>query len=206
MTLALLIAIGLAMGLVFGIALEKSRVFEPGVILGQLQLNNFVMLKVFLAATATGLIALAVMNGLDIVSLHPKGLNWQANLVGGLILGVGIALAGACPGTVLAQIGAGYRDAWFTIAGGLAGAMTYGYLEPAIKPLIAGASAGKPTLASVTGLPYWLLAAAVATVLVLALVLLERWRPWRREIGPDFDGLQPDDETRRRGVQRPVEA
>ena len=206
MTIALLIAIGLAMGLVFGIALEKSRVFEPGVILGQLQLNNFVMLKVFLTATATGLVVLAVLNGLDIVSLHPKGLNWQANLVGGLILGAGIALAGACPGTVVAQIGAGYRDAWFTIAGGLAGAMAYGYLHPAIKPLFAGAAAGKPTYASLTGLPYWLLAAAVAAVLVLGLVLLERWRPWRREIGPDLDGLQPDDTAEQRGTQRAVEA
>lgn len=206
MTIALMIAVGLAMGLVFGIALEKSRVFEPGVILGQFQLNNFVMLKVFLTATATGLIALAVMNGLDIVSLHPKGLNWQANLVGGLILGVGIALAGACPGTVLAQIGAGYRDAWFTIAGGLAGAMTYGYLEPAIKPLFAGAAAGKPTFATLAGLPYWLLAAIVAAVLVLALVLLERWRPWRREIGPDLDGLQPGGGAKRRGARQAMEA
>ena len=206
MTIALFIAIGLAMGLVFGFALEKSRVFEPGVILGQLQLNNFVMLKVFLTATATGLIALAVLNGLDIVSLHPKGLNWKANLVGGLILGAGIALAGACPGTVLAQIGAGYRDAWFTIAGGLAGAAAYGYLHPAIKPLIADAAAGKPTWASLTGLPYWALASIVAAVLVLLLVAIERWRPWRREIGPDLDGLQPDNESQRRGTSRAVEA
>src|SRR3546814_7801523 len=44
------ILIGLAMGLVFGFALEKSRVFEPGIILGQMQLRNFTMLKVFLSA------------------------------------------------------------------------------------------------------------------------------------------------------------
>jgi len=50
------ILIGLATGMVFGFALEKSRVFEPGVIVGQMQLRNFLMLKIFLAAVITGLI------------------------------------------------------------------------------------------------------------------------------------------------------
>ena len=48
------IATGLAMGVVFGFMLEKSRVFEPGMIVGQMQLRNFTMLKIFLAAVATG--------------------------------------------------------------------------------------------------------------------------------------------------------
>ena len=50
------ILIGLATGIVFGLALEKSRVFEAGVIVGQMQLKNFLMLKIFLAAVITGLI------------------------------------------------------------------------------------------------------------------------------------------------------
>ena len=63
------ILIGLATGIVFGLALEKSRVFEPGVIVGQMQLKNFLMLKIFLAAVITGLIGLAVMNGCSASSL-----------------------------------------------------------------------------------------------------------------------------------------
>ena len=54
MSLVTAILIGLLMGAVFGFALEKSRVFEPGVIVGQMQLRNFIMLKVFLTAVATG--------------------------------------------------------------------------------------------------------------------------------------------------------
>ena len=38
----------------------------------------------------------------------------------------GIALAVACPGTTLAQVGVGYRDALFTIAGGLFGGIMGG--------------------------------------------------------------------------------
>ena len=119
-SVALAIVIGLLMGIVFGFALEKSRVFEPGMIVGQMQLRNFIMLKVFLTAVATGAVVLAVLNGFGFVKLQPKAALYAADVVGGLILGAGIALAGACPGTTLAQIGVGYRDAMFTLVGGLA--------------------------------------------------------------------------------------
>ena len=56
----------------------------------------------------------------------------RADIVGGLLLGAGISLAGACPGTTLAQIGAGYRDAFFTLVGGLCGAVAYSYAQPAL--------------------------------------------------------------------------
>ena len=124
------------MGVVFGIALEKSRVFEPGAIVSQMQLRTFLMLKIFLTAVVTGLIVLAALNGVWGVKMHPKALVWPADIVGGLILGVGISIAGACPGTVFAQLGAGYRDAWFTVAGGILGAMAFGYLEPMLRPVL----------------------------------------------------------------------
>ena len=54
MSLVIAIVVGLLMGAVFGIALEKSRVFEPGMIVGQMQLRNFIMLKIFLTAVAIG--------------------------------------------------------------------------------------------------------------------------------------------------------
>ena len=98
------ILIGLAMGAVFGVALEKSRVFEPGIILGQMQLRNFLMLKIFLTAVVTGLVVLAVLNGLGFTKLFPKPTLYGADIIGGGLLGAGIALAGACPGTVAAQL------------------------------------------------------------------------------------------------------
>lgn len=184
-----IIALGLIIGFVFGIALEKSRVFEPGVIIGQMQLRSFLMLKVFLAATITGMLALAALTAFDAASLHPKALNWQGNLIGGLILGGGLVLAGACPGTTLAQIGAGYKDAWFTFVGALGGALAYGYLESSIKPVLLDNNAGKVTYHNLLGVPYWGMALVVAGVLIVALIILERLRPWQRELGSDVDGL-----------------
>ena len=185
------VLIGLGMGMLFGFALEKSRVFEPGVIVGQMRLRNFIMLKVFLSAVATGLVVLALLNGIGLTKLHPKATLYFADILGGLLLGAGIALAGACPGTVLAQIGAGYRDAWLTLAGGLAGATAFIYAEPSLRPVLGGGP-GALTFDKLAGVPFWQAAVAFAAACVLALVALERWRPWRTELGPAADGCLPE--------------
>jgi uncharacterized protein len=188
MSILVAVIVGLFMGAAFGFALEKSRVFEPGMIVGQMQLRNFIMLKIFLTAVATGAVALAALNGFGFVKLQPKAALYAADAVGGFVLGIGIALAGACPGTVLAQIGAGYRDALFTVAGGLAGAIAYSYAQPALSSTFLGSGGGKIIFTDLIGIPYWAGALGFAAVLVLALWGLERWRPWRQELGCDVDG------------------
>jgi hypothetical protein len=188
MSVTLAIAVGLLMGVVFGFALEKSRVFEPGIIVGQMQLRNFIMLKVFLAAVATGAVVLAVLNGFGYVKLGPKAALYGADIVGGLILGVGISLAGACPGTTLAQIGAGYRDALFTLVGGLCGAVAYSYAEPTLSKTFLGQGGGKLIFSDLAGIPYWVGALILAGSIVVILVALESWKPWRPELGRDVDG------------------
>jgi hypothetical protein len=192
MSVSLAIAVGLVMGAFFGLALEKSRVFEPGMIVGQMQLRNFIMLKVFLTAVATGAAVLAVLNGFGLVKLQPKAALYAADAVGGLVLGIGIALAGACPGTTLAQVGVGYRDALFTLAGGLAGAVAYSYAQPWLNTTFLASGQGKITFTDLLGTPYWIGALCLAAVLVVVLVALERWRPWRDEMGRDVDGDFPE--------------
>ena len=191
MSLATAIIIGIAMGIVFGFALEKSRVFEPGMIVGQMQLRNFIMLKVFLTAVATGAVVLAVLHGLGYVKLAPKAALYSADILGGLLLGAGIALAGACPGTVLAQVGAGYRDAIFTVLGGVAGAVAYSYAEPSLSGTFLGSGGGKLILSDLLGIPYWLGALALAAVCAVILVALEKAFPSAAEFGDDFDGDIP---------------
>ena len=188
MSLFVAIAVGLLMGIVFGLALEKSRVFEPGIIVGQMQLRNFIMLKVFLTAVATGAVVLAVLNGFGFVKLQPKAALYAADIVGGLILGVGITLAGACPGTTLAQIGVGYRDALFTLVGGLAGAVAFSYAQPWLNKTLLASGDGKIIFTDWIGIPYWAGALGLAAVLAIVLVRLERWRSWRDEMGRNVDG------------------
>jgi len=195
---------GMLMGVVFGFALEKSRVFEPGMIVGQMQLRNWIMLKVFLSAVATGAVVLAFLNGFGLVKLQPKAALYAADIVGGLILGAGIALAGACPGTTLAQVGVGYRDALFTLFGGLFGAVAFSYGQPWLARALIG-TGPKQIFTEWAGIPYWQGALAFAVVIVIVLIVMERLRPWREDLGADVDGNGSEKESLPRSRLAPAE-
>jgi uncharacterized membrane protein YedE/YeeE len=204
MSVTVAIATGVLMGIVFGFALEKSRVFEPGMIVGQMQLRNFIMLKVFLTAVATGAVVLAVLNGLGIVKLAPKPALYAADIVGGLLLGAGIALAGACPGTTLAQIGAGYRDAIFTLIGGLCGAVAYSYADPWLVKNLIG-TGPKLIFTDLISVPYWQGAIVLAAAIAVVLLVMERLRSWRDDLGADVDGYKAEQSGMPHGRAVPAE-
>lgn len=187
MSLIPAILLGLVMGVLFGLALEKARVMEPGFLIGQFQMTNFTMIKVMLSAIATGLVVLAVLHGLGIVQLSVKTALVGHMIVGGLLLGAGIVFAGACPGTALAQLGAGYKDAWAVIAGGLAGGYTYGLYQKEIDQALDWSgfglgNLGKMTLVDLLPGGFVTLALIFAALIVVGLIALERWRPWRVEM------------------------
>eukprot|EP00731_Ephydatia_muelleri_P028257 Em0019g1130a len=110
-------------GIVFGIATEKGKVYAPSVIRGQMLFNQFTMVKVFLSAVATGSCCFVVLAALPqtrklfsyIQEEFVGGVNKRqtaAFVIGGGILGVGMALAGACPGMVIPQVFSGTSNAW----------------------------------------------------------------------------------------------
>ncbi len=191
MTILSAVGLGLAMGTVFGFALEKSRVFEPALVLGQMQLHNFLLIKVWFSAVATALIGVTLLHEFGIVSLHPQPVLFAADIIGGLLVGVGITLAGGSPAIIVAQIGAGYRDSWFAILGGMAGVATFCTLAPSLQPLLGGATKAS-TLVDVTGMPFPALGVAIAVLLFACLMASERVWPWRRELGLEADGLFRD--------------
>ncbi|MEM8878322.1 MAG: YeeE/YedE thiosulfate transporter family protein [Pseudomonadota bacterium] len=197
--------LGLMMGAVFGIALEKSRMLEPGVLIRQFQFKNFTMLKMFMTAVATGLVVLAALTGLGLAELHPKAAIMGSTIIGGLLLGAGIVVAGACPGTALAQIGAGYRDAWGIVAGGIAGAMFYGYNKGWIDSLVKFGDQGKLTLMDLTGLPFWPMALGLAALILAALYALEKVRPWQDDMA-GLPGIEDDRATGESGAGKVVAA
>jgi len=126
-----------------------------------------------------------MLHSFGTAKLFPKPTLFASDIIGGLLLGAGIALAGACPGTLLAQVGAGYRDAIFTLLGGVAGVIAFSYSEPILKPSLMSGGPGKITFADLTGIPYLLLALGLAALIIMALIGLENWRPWRQEMGRD---------------------
>ena len=190
MTIFLALCLGLVMGIIFGIALEKSRVFEPGMIIGQFQFRNFIMLKVFLMAIITSAIVFSVFFGLGFERLSWKVTIYGADIIGGLLLGIGIALAGACPGTLFAQIGAGYKDSIATFFGALAGAAAFIMLRPWLSQvLLNGYPQKKLTLDTLLDIHFYATASILIVIFAVILLGLEWYRPWKKDLGKNLDGL-----------------
>ena len=75
---------------------------------------------------------MAAFEKLDILKRQPRKNSsngwfgsYDANIVGGLLIGVGMASTGACPGTVLVQLVTGVNSGIFVALGGLLGGILY---------------------------------------------------------------------------------
>ncbi len=109
---------GLLFGIIFGFLLQKGGVTKYDVIVGQLLLEDFTVVKVILTAIIVGMIGIHVMKSLGWIQLHPKSGSFGMNVFGGLIFGAGFAVLGYCPGTIAGAVGNGYLDA---LVGGVIG-------------------------------------------------------------------------------------
>ena len=63
------------------------------------------------------------------IKIQPKEYNLKKNLIGGILFGLGWALAGACPGPMYALIGAGYLSIVLVLASALLGTYVYGVFK-----------------------------------------------------------------------------
>ena len=167
---------GLAFGLVFGFLLQKGGATKYDVIIGQLLLTDFTIVKIMLSAVVTGMIGIYAMKTLGWVKLSPKSGSAGMNIIGGLIFGVGFALLGYCPGTIAGAIGNGYLDA---LVGGLAGILIGSGIFAALYPqlsqgILKKGYFGDLTLPRLLKLGDWVVVIPVALCIFLLLCLLER--------------------------------
>jgi uncharacterized protein len=100
--------------------------------------DAFHMYGIIGAAVATAALSLLVIRRLGLrgvdgapLGLAPKQLGRGVRYVaGGTTFGLGWALTGACPGPLVALVGAGAPVMVVTIVSALAGTWTYGMLRP----------------------------------------------------------------------------
>ena len=133
------LVLGLVFGVVFGFLLQKSGVARYEVLMGQLLLTDFTVIKVMVTAIVVGMVGVFSLHALGLVELHVKPTNYAANIAGGLIFGVGLGVLGYCPGTGVAALGQGNYDAIAGILGLMAGsylfAETSGFIGSTIEKI-----------------------------------------------------------------------
>ena len=127
------IVLGLITGILFGFLLQKGGVTDYGVIIGQLLLTDFTVLKVMLSAVLVGMIGVYVMKVGGLVRLHTRIGSAGATVLGGLIFGAGFAVLGYCPGTAAGAVGTGALDAAIGMVGIALGAGIFARLYPRLN-------------------------------------------------------------------------
>ena len=169
------LVIGLAIGIVFGFLLHKGRVTDYDVIMGQLFLKDFTVVKVMMSAVITGMVCIYVLRALGVVQLHPKKGSWGASAVGGIIFGAGFAILGYCPGTAAGAVGHGAIDALVGIAGLVAGSMLFAALYDRLKGgVLNWGDFGDVTIPRLLRVNAFVVVLPFAVMLVLFLYALER--------------------------------
>jgi uncharacterized protein len=170
------LVLGLIFGLVFGFLLQKGGVAKYHILLGVLLLEDFTVVKVMLTAIIVGSIGVFTLYGMGLVKLHIKPTRYAANIIGGLIFGVGFAMIGYCPGTGAAALGQGNYDAIAGVGGLMAGSYLFaemsGWLD---KTLLKIGDRGKLMLQEVIGVRVPTLLLFFLPALVVVLLVIDKY-------------------------------
>lgn len=119
--------LAIVLGILFGFALHRVGASNPEYIINMLRLTDLHLMKAIMFAV--GLSSAALFLGMAFGLIDPGHISIKSSyvgvIVGGVILGIGFATAGYCPGTGLAALGDGRKDAVAFVVGGLLGAFIY---------------------------------------------------------------------------------
>lgn len=202
----------LPVGFLFGFFLEKGDLCGASAFSEVLLLRDWKKIQGIWVLIVVSMLGFSILSGFGLVKLNPKPLTWASYMVGGVIFGVGMVLAGGCVSGSLFKTGQGNLNSMAALVGIPIGIMMveHGLLNPFHKTLktyaVRNADGGSVTFASVLHLPYWLLAVlfAVGTIMAavyfgkkskpkagkrktsdtprLKRIMTKRWRPWQAGI------------------------
>ena len=126
----------LIMGFAFGFILERTGFTRSQLIADTFYFKNIAVPKIMgvtVITATTWFIIFAWLGLIDLNALFSPKTYVLPYLVGGLLFGAGMVMAGYCPGTAVAGLGTGKSDAFVFILGLFAGALLYFVLYPYVK-------------------------------------------------------------------------
>ena len=123
-------------GILFGITMFKSEAASWFRIYEMFQFDAFHMYGIIGSALAIGVLVIQLIKRFNIPSFYGNKIHFQPKekriykyLIGGIIFGLGWALAGACPGPMFTLLGAGYLPILVVIIAATLGTYVYGIVK-----------------------------------------------------------------------------
>ncbi len=128
------LVLGIVAGMLLAIPLEIWNFSDPDTLFRVMAFQDRFLMVCFGFAIGLGAI---LLYGLNLFVPHPnfgiKDLFVFGIVIGGLIFGMGVGIAGYFPGTVWIALGQGRRDAIYAVIGGLLGAFTWSVIFGSVK-------------------------------------------------------------------------
>ena len=183
------LVVALVIGLGFGFFLERAGFGSARKLTAQFYLTDLAVFKVMFSAIVTAMLGLFYLSWAGLVDLSlvyfgPTYLLPQ--VVGGLVLGIGFAIGGYCPGTSVVAMATGRIDALLFGLGILAGIFVFGEAFSSIEAFVYATPLGEVTLPEVFHLRHGLV---VLLVVLMALggfrgaEAVEKWSAGRARDG-----------------------
>ena len=126
----------LFIGILFGITMFKSEAASWFRVYEMFKFESFHMYGIIGSALAIGIIVVQTIKRFkiksfygEIIHFNPKQKSFSCYMFGGIIFGLGWALAGACPGPMFTLLGAGFIPILVVIAASILGTFLYGKLK-----------------------------------------------------------------------------
>ena len=126
----------LSIGILFGITMFKSEAASWFRIYEMFRFESFHMYGIIGSALVLGVVMVQAIKRFNIKSFYgeeivfnPKEKGFSRYMFGGIIFGLGWALAGACPGPMFTLIGAGYTAIFIVLISAVVGTFLYGVLK-----------------------------------------------------------------------------
>jgi rhodanese-related sulfurtransferase len=156
--------VAFVIGLGFGFFLENAGFGSGNKLAKQFYFRDMAVLKVMFTAIVTAMLGvfwLSRIGFLDLSQVYLVPTHLWAQVVGGLVLGLGFVIGGYCPGTSVVAAATGRVDAMVYMGGMFAGMVMVGFAMPALDGFMNAASMGQVTLATAWNIPYGVLVALV---------------------------------------------
>lgn len=132
----------LILGFAFGTVLLATQAFSWFRIQQMFRFESFHMYGVLFSAIATAAISLIIIKKFKVKSINgnpievtPKKLDLKANIIGGLLFGIGWGLTGACSAPLYILIGLHYEIGITLFLGAMIGVYLFGIFDSRKKNL-----------------------------------------------------------------------
>ncbi len=162
---------GIILGLIFGYVLENAGFGSGCKLTAQLRFKDWAVFKVMFTAILVAAGGLYLLQGLGILAVDnmfvPSVFIWGSSL-GGVLIGVGMAVGGYCPGTSIVALFSGKLDGLIFLLGIAAGTLGFNSVFSSVESW-AWKQVGPDglTLPQLLHLPAWAVWALLFAVLVI---------------------------------------